>query len=165
MIDSRVRNFVFTIQENENASNGETTKNALLGNPQVKALFIGGIEKAPTTNKMHRHCVVSFHNKKSLEQAIKLLTPNHVEYMRGTPRQAIDYALKENKEFLINTYDFIHEVDNEQRVVELLLNGATIIEIMKECPKTTINRYHNIEKIINRLDYEKARKNYENNNE
>ena len=100
MTDTRSRNYIFTIQENENATNGETTMNHLQGNPTVKALFIGGIEKAPTTNKLHRHGVVSFHNKKSLEQVIKLLTPHHVEPMRSTPRQAIDYALKDNKEFL-----------------------------------------------------------------
>ena len=153
--DTRVRNFIFTIQENENATSGETTKNALQGNPNVKALFIGGLEKAPTTGKSHRHCVVSFHNKKSLEQAIKLLAPHHVEEMRGSVQQAIIYALKDNQEFLINTYNFIQERDNEQRVIELILNGATLIEIMQQCPKTTLNRYHNIEKLIARLSYQK----------
>ena len=157
MSDTRVRNYVFTIQENEQATIGETTMNALQGNPNVKALFIGGVEKAPTTGKLHRHGVVSFHNKKSLEQAIKLLAPHHVEEMRGTPRQAIEYALKDNKECLINSYDFIHENDNEQRVVELLLKGANLEEIMKECPKTVVIRFHNIEKLIQRLRYERER--------
>lgn len=154
MTDTRSRNYCFTIQENENASNGETTMNHLQGNPTVKALFIGGIEKAPTTNKLHRHCVVSFHNKKSLEQVIKLLTPHHVEPMRSTPRQAIEYALKDTKEFLINTYQFINENDTKERVVELILEGKTLAEIMRECPKTMCDRYTNIEKMYFRYHYD-----------
>lgn len=151
----RVRNFIFTIQENENATIGETTKNTLQGNPTIKALFIGGKEIAPTTGKVHRHCVVSFHNKKSLEQVIKLLAPHHVEEMRGTIKQAIDYCLKENSEFLINSYNFIQERDNEERVIEMILNGHNIKEIMEQCPKTTINKFHNIQRLYSLYHYEK----------
>lgn len=160
MSDTRVRNFIFTIQENEQASIGETTINTLKGNPTIKALFIGGIECAPTTGKKHRHCVVSFHNKKSLEQAINLLAPHHVEEMRGTPRQAIDYAIKDNNEFLYNSYDFIQDKDNEQTIVELIFNNATLEEIIGQCPKTAIRKYNNIRAMY--LDYH-SRKREQNN--
>lgn len=148
MIDTRKRNFIFTIQENQELTIGEQTLSTLQHNTEIKYLFIGGNEQAPTTGKQHRHCLISFKNKKSIEQVISILSPHHVEEMKGTILQSLEYATKDNKNILFNSYNIIENNDNFETVSRMILEGAPLEELLRECPKTTLKYYNNIRNLL-----------------
>lgn len=54
------------------------------------------LEKCPTTEKHHWQCAVEFYGEQTMRQAQRILEigNTHIEFMRGTTRQAQDYCSK-----------------------------------------------------------------------
>lgn len=86
----RSRNFVFTL----NNFTAEDEINILEINPRF---FQYGKEIAPTTGTHHLQGMICFQHQRKLASVIKMIPRAHVEIMRGTVQDSLEYTSKTGK--------------------------------------------------------------------
>lgn len=154
MLDQRSRNYTITqfIKTLSDEQVLETIKK-LEQEKQIKCSVIGGIEHTKKEKK-HRHILIMFYNKKSINQVRELFPNCHIEPLIGTPNDMYNYLSKENKpiydtyiSFIRNTQLTTKEKLNE--VYQRLLDGETLISIMRDnaLSDVCIKNYHNLKHI------------------
>lgn len=154
MLDQRSRNYTITqfIKTLSDEQALETIKK-LEHDQQVKCSVIGGLEHTKKEKK-HRHILIMFYNKKSINQVMEMFPNCHIEPLVGTPNDMYNYLSKEDKPIYDTYLSFIRntKLTNKEKLNEIyqrLLEGETLISIMQDNALTDvcIKNYYNLKRI------------------
>lgn len=144
-LSGRHRRFVFTVFRGDPPTWDDDRMLWLAYQPEI----------TPTTGKLHWQCAVRFKNPlswRSAQEALDVHESTHVELMRGTDYQAMDYCRKEESRVRGSTPQLYGQIPQEEekgqgrrsdleRAAEDIASGCTVKQLATRYPGSFI-RYH-----------------------
>lgn len=122
---TRSRGWCFTIN---NYTDADVASMSQVSEHESTAYVIYGYEIAPDTGTPHLQCFAYFPNKASFKAVKEMFPRAHIEVMKGTKKQAIDYCKKDGKYVQIGEppkqgrrtdLDFIKDKIKKKEVVKM----------------------------------------------